>query len=240
MPARSNITLSTASSELSLGGAPLTLRVNRRARKMILRLDRRGDRLTLTIPASVSRRRALAWAATHEEWARGALAVRPEAARLAPGGTLVLYGRPHLIDWQDSRPRRIALEGDRIVCGGPAEGLEARLLRWLRREALALLTGETQDYAAKLGRAPGRVSIGDPRSRWGSCSARGDIRYSWRLILAPDFVRRATVAHEVAHMVHMHHGPDFHALVADLFGEDPAPARAWLRREGASLYRIGT
>ncbi len=239
MPARSNITLSTESSEFSLGGAPLTLRVNRRARKMTLRLDRRGDRLTLTIPASVSRRRALAWAATHEQWAQDALAARPEVARLEAGAELMLFGRPHPIDWQEQRPRRIVLADGRILCGGPAEGLEARLLRWLRREALTLLTRETGEYAAKLGRAPGRVSVGDPRSRWGSCSARGDIRYSWRLILAPDFVRRATVAHEVAHMVHMHHGPDFHALVALLFGEDPTPARAWLRRESAALHRVG-
>lgn len=239
MPARSNITLSIATFEPTLGGAPLTLRVSRRARKMTLRLDRRADRLTLTIPAHVSRRRALAWAATHEEWARGALAARPAATRLEPGGVLMLFGRPHRIDWAPDRPRRIALADDRILCGGPADGLEARLLRWLRREALAVLARETVEFAARLGRDAGRVSIGDPRSRWGSCSSSGDIRYSWRLILAPEYVRRATVAHEVAHMVHMHHGPEFHALVAEVLGDDPAPARAWLRREGSALHRIG-
>jgi len=84
-----------------------------------------------------------------------------------------------------------------------------------------------------------KVGVGDPVSRWGSCSASGTIRYSWRLVLAPDFVRRATVAHEVAHRVHLNHGRDFHALVATLLGADPAPARAWLRREGAGLHRFG-
>ena len=63
--------------------------------------------------------------------------------------------------------------------------------------------------------------------------------YSWRLILAPDYVRRATVAHEVAHRVHLNHGPEFHAFVAELLGADPKPARAWLKREGAALHRIG-
>ena len=52
-------------------------------------------------------------------------------------------------------------------------------------------------------------------------------------------VRRATVAHEVAHRVHMNHGPAFHALVADLLEDDPTPARAWLRENGARLYRVG-
>ena len=84
-----------------------------------------------------------------------------------------------------------------------------------------------------------RIGVGDARSRWGSCSTGGDIRYSWRLILAPPEVRRATVAHEVAHRLHMNHGPDFHAAVAHLFGRDPAPERRWLREHGAALHAIG-
>lgn len=231
--------MSTATSDLCLGGAPLVLRVNRQARRLTLRLDRRGDRLTLTVPAGVSRRRALAWAADHEEWARGAVAARPEGVRLAPGASLMLFGRPHEIDWSPDRSRRVTLESGRILCGGPADTLEGRLLRWLKREALALLTRETAEYAAKLGKPAGKVSVGDPRSRWGSCTARGDIRYNWRLILAPDFVRRATVAHEVAHLERMDHSPRFYALVAQLLEADPKPAREWLRREGATLHRVG-
>ncbi|HVJ02987.1 MAG TPA: M48 family metallopeptidase, partial [Sphingomonas sp.] len=83
------------------------------------------------------------------------------------------------------------------------------------------------------------VSIGDPRGRWGSCASSGAIRYSWRLILAPQHVRRATVAHEVAHRIHMNHSPAFHRLVALLYEADPTPAREWLRRNGAMLHRVG-
>jgi predicted metal-dependent hydrolase len=190
------------------------------------------------VPAGTSRRRALAWASEQEEWARRTLAALPEPVRLVPGGVLPLFGRPHRIDWSAQRPRRIALQGGSIVCGGPEEGLEARLVRWSKAEALALLGAETSALAATVPVRLGRVGIGDPRSRWGSCTGRGDIRYSWRLILAPDFVRRATVAHEVAHLVHMNHGPDFHALAARLFGSDPAPARSWLRQHGSALHRI--
>jgi len=215
------------------------LRVNKQARRLLLRLDRRGGGLTLTVPAGMSRRRALTWAVEHEGWAREALARLAPAQALAPGGTVPLYGRPHLIDWSEARPRRTVREADRLLCGGPAEGLEVRLLRWLKAEALRTLTAETREFADKLGKSAERVAIGDPRSRWGSCSSGGTIRYSWRLILAPDFVRRATVAHEVAHLAHMDHGPRFHALVAQLLEADPSPARAWLRREGGGLHRIG-
>jgi predicted metal-dependent hydrolase len=150
-----------------------------------------------------------------------------------------LYGRPHIVDWSPGRSRIVKLEDGRIVAGGPSEGLEARILRWLKRHALDVLARETAEYAASAGVTVTRIGIGDPLTRWGSCSSSGAIRYSWRLILAPDHVRRATVAHEVAHRVHMHHGPEFHALVAQLFEADPKPARDWLRTHGASLHRIG-
>jgi hypothetical protein len=215
------------------------LSVSPTARAMRLRVDRRTGEVVLTIPRRASRRKALAWADGHRAWIEARLAEVAPALALAPGADLPLYHRPHRIDWSPERPRTPRLEEGRLVVGGPQEGLEARLLRWLRRHALDTLAAETAEFAARAGVEVSRIGIGDPLSRWGSCSASGGIRYSWRLILAPDWVRRATVAHEVAHRVHMNHGPDFHALVETLLGADPKPARLWLRRHGPSLHRVG-
>ena len=226
------------SSDLQLGGAPLNLKLNRRARRLRLRVDPRTRSLTLTVPPGVSRRRALEWAAGHAGWAAESIGAIADTVPLAPGGTVPLLGEPHRIEWIGGSRRVVRAEG-RLLVGGPAEGLQGRLLRWLHSEALGLLTSETQEFAAKAGVSIASVGVGDPRSRWGSCAVNGRIRYSWRLIMAPDFVRRATVAHEVAHRVHMDHSRRFHALVRELLGADPAPARAWLRREGGALHRIG-
>lgn len=206
---------------------------------MRLRVDRRTGEVVLTIPRRASRRQALAWADGHRDWIEARLAEVAPATPLVPDGIVPLYDRPHRIDWSPDRPRTPKREEGRLVAGGPAEGLEARLLRWLRRHALEILTAETAEFAAKAGVEVSRVGVGDPLSRWGSCSSSGGIRYSWRLILAPDWVRRATVAHEVAHRVHMNHGPDFHHLVERLLGADPKPARLWLRRHGPVLHRLG-
>jgi predicted metal-dependent hydrolase len=219
--------------------AELKLLVSARARVMRLRVDRRTGEVVLTLPPRASRRKALEWASTHREWIERQLARIEAAVPLEPGGLVPLHDKPHAIDWDSARSRVPRLEEGRIVAGGPIEGLEARILRWLRRHALDLLARETAEFAAKAGVAVSRVAVGDPVSRWGSCSSSGAIRYSWRLVLAPDFVRRATVAHEVAHRVHMNHGPQFHALVETLLGADPKPARLWLRRRGAALHRIG-
>ena len=130
-------------------------------------------------------------------------------------------------------------EGAILSLSGPVETIPRRVEAWLKRTALGLLEQETAEYAAKAGVSVTQVAIGDARGRWGSCASSGVIRYSWRLLLAPGFVRRATVAHEVAHRVHMHHGPAFHALAAELLGSDPAPARAWLRAHGVGLHWYG-
>ena len=222
-----------------LGTVPLTMRVSARARRMRLRVDPRTRIVLLTVPRRTSQRHALAWAAEHREWVEATLAAIPQAMPLVPGAIIPLFGLPHRIDWERTRPRRIAAAEGRLLAGGPAEGLEARLLRWLKGQAAALLESETRELAAKAGVEAVRIRVGDPVSRWGSCSAGGGIRYNWRLVMAPEFVRRATVAHEVAHLVHLNHGPEFHALVRALLGADPRPARLWLRREGAGLHRVG-
>jgi predicted metal-dependent hydrolase len=218
--------------------AALKLVVSPRARVMRLRVDRRSGAVVLTIPQRASRRKALEWASGHRAWIEAQLARIVPASALCDGAELPLYGLPHRIRWDASTSRVPKREGGELVVGGPAENLDARLLRWLRRHAAEILSSETEEFGTKAGVSVSRVGVGDPTSRWGSCSSSGAIRYSWRLILAPDWVRRATVAHEVAHRVHMNHGPDFHALVERLLGADPKPARLWLRRHGASLHRI--
>lgn len=228
------------SSESSLAGLPIEVRVNPRARRLRLKVDSRTRTVLLTIPPRMSRRRALDWAAGHREWAEQALAAIPAGTPIAPGSLVPVEGVPHILDWATSRPRRIEVREGRLIAGGPLEGLQGRVLRWLKARALAVLTAETEEFSAKAGVKASHVGVGDPVSRWGSCASTGTIRYSWRLILAPAHVRRATVAHEVAHLVHMNHGPAFHALVAEILGADPRPARAWLRREGGALHRFGT
>ena len=210
-----------------------------RARRARLSVDPASGRVRLTLPPRAPVKAALRWAAGQQAWIDAQRARLPEPRPFAPGVTIPIGGAPVAVDWDAERPREITLDGDRLLCGGPLEGLSRRIELWLRREALRVLTLETAEHAARAGVTVTTVSIGDPRGRWGSCASSGAIRYSWRLILAPAFVRRSTVAHEVAHRVHMNHGPYFHALAADLDDGDPEQSRAWLRAHGAALHWFG-
>jgi predicted metal-dependent hydrolase len=209
------------------------------ARRMKLTVDPRDGAVRLVLPLRAALGPAVEWARTHDHWIARQKARMPAAAPIVPGMQIPFAGRELRLDWAEKNPRGPKVAEDRLIVGGPEDALEARVLRWLKREALRLLDVETREYAARAGVEIGRVGVGDPRSRWGSCSASGDIRFSWRLILAPAHVRRATVAHEVAHRIHMDHSPAFHALVDQLYEGDPKTARHWLRAHGAGLHRLG-
>lgn len=244
MRAIGNIILSTASSDSAdhsiwIDGVAVPVRVRRSARAKAYRLTLDGVRggLRLSLPVRANLKRALGWAQAHEGWVRAQLDKQPGVVMLRDGAVIPLEGRETLICWAADAPRAIRLEGDRLILGGAAESTGRRVLQWLRARALVILEAETRALAARHDLRVESVGIGDTRSRWGSCTSAGAIRYSWRLILCPPWVRRATVAHELAHLLHMDHSPAFHAAHARLLGEDPGPARAWLRAHGHALHR---
>jgi predicted metal-dependent hydrolase len=108
------------------------------------------------------------------------------------------------------------------------------LEHWMREQARERIEAELRALAEEHGFAYARVFIRDQQTRWGSCSRRGNLSFSWRLILAPPHVLEYVVAHEFAHLKEWHHGERFWRLVRSLIG-DPAPARAWLKEHSGSL-----
>ena len=218
---------------------PIAIRTHPRARRLKLRLDEQRALLLLTCPPRGSRKAALDWAASQRPWVEARLAETVPAQPLADGRTIPVEGRETLLRWVAGGPRLVTHHGDLLSCGGPAETFSRRIESWLRARARDLLSADTAEMARKAGVAVRRVSIGDAGTRWGSCSASGNIRYNWRLVLAPPEVRRWVVAHEVAHRVHMNHGPAFKALEAELFEGDAEAARLSLRRIGPGLKRVG-
>jgi predicted metal-dependent hydrolase len=242
-----NIISSTARSEPVFTGAgrvrPLTVMRRAGARGLRLAVDPRDGAVRLTLGPRAPLRPALAWAEAKRDWIERELAKLPVAVPIKPDMVFDLGDDRIRLDWSVAHPRQALLDVSGptgvLRVGGPQAQLSARVLRFLRSHAQHVLGDETRALAAIHGLTVGKVGVGDPRSRWGSCSASGDIRYSWRLILAPAYVRQATVAHEVAHRVHLDHSPAFHRLAAQFNGNDPSPARAWLRSHGPALHWFG-
>lgn len=218
---------------------PVLLCAIPRARRMRLRFDERARLLKVTHPRAVRPSVALAWAASQKSWVVKQLRDSAPGEPFEHGVVIPICGTDVELCWSAEAPRTPVLHGGTLTCGGPKAGFSRRVEQFLKRLALERLSAETGEMASLAGLKVESVTVGDARTRWGSCSSSGRLRYSWRLILAPPDVLRYVVAHEVAHLRHLNHGPQFKALESELFGAKVAAAEALLRSAGPRIRRIG-
>lgn len=222
------------------GGQPVdvAIRRNKRARRLVLSVDPAAAAAALVIPPFVSIGEAQAFLDSRRGWLFSRLAAVPERIPFLDGTAIPLRGGTVVIRHQpDSRAAAAILDGT-LTVGGKPEHLARRVTDWLKAEARREFALNAAAKALTVDRPAPRVAVADPRRQWGSCSARGVVRLSWRLVLAPPPVADYVVAHEVAHLVEMNHGRAFWAIVAGLTPH-MATARIWLRRYGQSLLRYG-
>jgi len=213
---------------------PLILRRSAQAKRISLRISQLDGRVTLTMPKRLAEREAMDFARSKEEWIRKHLEARGTDVVVQAGMELPLGGRMYRV--QAGTGRRVQITPDGIFVPGPAERVGARLGGHLKEIARDRLAGASDDYAARLGRSYGRLSLRDTRSRWGSCTSDGGLMYSWRLVMAPPEVLDYVAAHEVAHLAEMNHSTAFWAGVTRIYG-DYTEARNWLRTHGSTLHR---
>ncbi len=208
-----------------------------RAKRVSLKIDpARG--VVITLPMRASRRAGLALLHAHEEWVSEKLEALPQALALRQGAVVPVHGQPHEIVHVEGERGGAWIENGKIFVTGQPEFLPRRVADCLKRLARQRLTAMAAETAQRGALRPRTVRIKDTRSRWGSCAPDGTLAFCWRLICAPDFVQDYVVAHEVAHLRHMNHGPQFWALTDELTPHRQT-ATAWLARDGASLLRIG-
>ncbi|MCP5080681.1 MAG: M48 family metallopeptidase [Alphaproteobacteria bacterium] len=224
---------------------PVTFKRNAQARRIILRMNPKGEGVLLTVPPGTTQREALSFAMSQKAWIAARLKRTPDTVGFADGIQLPLRGSLHSVCHKQVPRRTVwsveANEPDALptlYVSGRIEHLPRRLKDWLKAQARADLTEATEHYAREMGLKYSRMSIRDQSSRWGSCSSTGALSYSWRLILAPANVLDYVAAHEVAHLAEMNHGPAFWRLV-ERHCPQTKSARHWLKQHGRDLHRYG-
>ncbi len=219
--------------------AAVSIRVSPRARRVGLRIDAAERRVEVILPRGVAVKTGLRFLEAKRDWVAARLEALPQPAPFVEGALVPVLGAVHRIRREldpAAAPVRI-VNGEIRVRGDPA-----RLARRVRDHLIALARAEiaprARRIAAQIGRDVAQVNLRDTRSRWGSCSTRGNLSFSWRLIFAPEPVLDYVVAHEVAHLVEMNHGPRFWRLVESLTPDSAWP-RAWLKQHRARLLSYG-
>jgi predicted metal-dependent hydrolase len=223
---------------LRIDGRMLEVRVrlNPRARRMIVKVNPTTGEVSVTVPSRRGLSAALEFARGEKDWIARQLAKAPGAVALAPGAALPFRGVRHEIRAAAKGPSPVWVQDGAIWVRGREVHAPRRVLDFLKGEARKAFEVRVLDYALRLEVKPSRITVRDTASRWGSCSSARSLSFSWRLILAPDFVLDYVVAHEVAHLREMNHSPRFWAHVKSLVADIDAP-QGWLRAHGRELQR---
>lgn len=225
--------------DLDIGGRVISILLRRSAlaRRMSLRIDPAVGAV-MVLPQRAALKEAERFAVEHRIWLAERLARLPGRIGFEPGALVPLLDLDHEIRHEPGARRGVWVEDRAIRVSGQLEFVPRRVADFLKAEARRLLVPRTNALAERIGARLGRVTVKDTRSRWGSCSSAGDLAFSWRLVMAPEWVLDYVAAHEVAHLAEHNHSPAFWSVVAGL-SPDHARARSWLKKFGAALHRYG-
>lgn len=228
---------STTLAELTFDGQPVRVRRVRNAKRMILRVDAITADIKLTVPPHVGSKELSKFVTEHADWLRTEQRKSRAHPIISDGSIIPYLGRDTQVCFTDDGRRQVRHDDAVLFVGGPADQAASRLERWLRAQAKSVLTEDSKLFADQLSTSFNKISIGDMKSRWGSCSSNGTLRYNWRLLMAPEDVRRYVAAHEVAHLHEMNHSEQFWKHVAAVM-PGYMRYRRWLKEKGGDLMKI--
>jgi len=165
-----------------------------------------------------------------------AIAARPAQLGLDRTGVVWIDGEavPVIRDRQ-LRPFAELRDGRRLIVGGDDDAATEALVRWYRREARWRIVATVARETERLGLDYRALAIRDQRTRWGSCSSKGNLSFSWRLLVAPGGVRDYVIVHELCHLREPSHSKLFWRLLGAVRPGWREEAR-WLREHGQELH----
>jgi len=141
------------------------------------------------------------------------------------------FGKPEVLIKEDFMevyiPRGLPAEIGKQV-------IKETLIKWYRQRFAETAKEKLEKYSKQLRTAPCKTMIKSQKTRWGSCSKKGNINLNWRLIMAPDNIIDYVIVHELCHLKVMNHSKDFWNLVKSVLPDYPE-RRKWLKENG---YRL--
>lgn len=236
-----SLRIAESTRSIRLGDRELTyvLRRSNRRRSIGLIVNHQG--LKVASPWQVPLAEIYALIVRSQDWVFDKLdawqAERPEARRWISGETLYLLDREIRLEIEPAPFRHgVFLSGDRLRVYAPGEDSVARMvIAWYRSEAKSDFAERVARIAPRLQVQPRRLIISNAKHQWGSCNTQGSVRLNWRLMQASPAVVDYVVAHELAHLRHMDHSPNFWATVASVCPQY-RQLRAQLKEQDA-VYR---
>ena len=224
--------------------------IRRNPRMTRIRLTIRHGEVRISAPVSASNSIIEQFLRQHHAWIMQKLAAFRQIQNKIPryeyihGEKFPLLGKQYTLVIQEGTRKSLLLKviDDQIVIWLPAEikhGDRAKTIRtaiinWYRKQAVDIFTQRTSFYNCFYGFSYQKIFIRNQKTRWGSCSANGNLSYNYRLLLAPLNILDYVVVHELVHLKEKNHGRNFWHLVAAQI-PDYKERRLWLKQNGHTL-----
>ena len=228
---------------------PSNIRVLRTRRRRSAAIQVKGGEVEVRVPESMSDAQVDALLERKARWIEKALQREAQMPVYCPkeytdGETFLYLGQSYPLAIEQGTELPPQLSRGRLLVSVPqdlsasqcAACIREQLECWYMQTAQEQLRETSRRYAASLDVQFRSVCVAEYKSRWGSCSIDGDIRYNWKIILAPQHVVDYLVVHELSHLRHHNHSARFWHCVESIF-PDYRQRRSWLRNNG-QLLRI--
>jgi predicted metal-dependent hydrolase len=196
----------------------LSIEVVRTKRRKTASIQVIDGSIQAIVPEKLSETRVEALIQKRTPWIRRKLreqsqAVTPKPKEYVSGESFTYLGRNYRLKVSRGTDPKVKLKGGYLEVGlpkKPKDGeIRSAVVDWYEAHALERLTEKTNRYAGIMGVTPKSISVRDYKSRWGSCSSKGDISYNWRIIIAPHRIVDYVVVHELCHLKHPNHSPAY-------------------------------
>lgn len=206
---------------------------NNRSKNMRLRLDKNGT-VVLSMPKWTLQRTGLKFIQDNIEWIKTQQNKIISPKVFQNGMEITLIGTPLIITHSPATRTGCHIDTGKLIVSGDIHHLHRRVRDFIKQYAYAYIQQTALQMATVLNEKPTKITLRDTSSRWGSCSSSKHLSFCWKLALAPEFVLKYIIAHEVAHLKEMNHSHQFWATVA-LLNVQRADAEIWLRKNGSEL-----
>jgi hypothetical protein len=219
----------------------------------IIRTDRRKTatvkveegKVSVVVPRSISDEKVETLVNQKTRWIREKLLLQREHQPLKPkeyvsGECFTYLGRDYRLKVESCPSKSVKLKNGRLVVQVPLsvqkrdQYVQNALTEWYRVHALEKLRHKVERYAKVVRVAPSSVSIKTFQGRWGSCSTKGKMEYNWKIIIAPNRIVDYVVVHELCHLHHHNHSPEFWKCVERVF-PGYRECKEWLKMNGRGL-----
>lgn len=215
---------------------PLSIIRSTRAKHISLRIAPAKNVLIITLPWHTPLASAIKFLKGKKEWVLENIKEYPQV-RLAAGVTIPVLGKEYIIRRKGERGiTTIDIRRMEITVHCAPEFTERRVRDFLRKRLHERCVKRSHAMAERIDKKVRRVTITKAQSNWGSCDGKARVSFSWLLVFAPTEILEYIIAHEVAHLKEMNHGPKFWALVKELC-PGMNSAQRWLKEHGHTLHQ---